>query len=469
MKKIKGLRWWIVALLFTAAVLNYIDRQTLSALAPTIQKDLGMTDSDYANIVNIFLIAYTIAYIISGRIVDKIGTRAGTLLFVIWWSVSNMLTAAARGMGSLGAFRFMLGLGEAGIWPAASKAVSEWFPAKQRAFAIGLYTMGATIGATVAPYVVIPLATYNYVEHFPSLSNWLGQGTGWRLAFIITGFVGLLWIIPWLLMYRTPQKSKLVTADELAFIQQDDVKTNTQEKEKEKSWSWKQVLTFKGTWLLLLARLITDPVWYFFQFWFPKYLASERHLSQEDLKITWIIYAAAGVGSLVGGWYSGKLIKNGKLPVQSRMYVMLACACIMPLSPIIANVTSINVSMAVSASVVLVSLAWLINLSSIIVDIVPSHSLGTVFSIVAAGSTLGGIMMNMIVAAMISGAATKSSGFLDQSIQAILSPILNAVKGQGYGLWFIVIAFLHPIGWLLLKFGGINKLSNPFSTNNLVK
>lgn len=457
-KKVKGLRWWIVGLLFTAAVLNYIDRQTLSALAPTIQKDLGMTDSDYANIVNIFLIAYTIAYIISGRIVDKIGTRTGTLLFVIWWSVSNMLTAAARGMTSLGAYRFMLGLGEAGIWPAASKAVSEWFPAKQRAFAIGLYTMGATIGATVAPYVVIPLATYAYAENFPSISNWLGQGTGWRLAFIITGFVGLIWVIPWLLIYKTPRKSKLITQEELEYIEQDNDTSTPKTLEETKSWSWKQVLTYKGTWLLLFARLLTDPVWYFFQFWFPKYLSSERKLSQEDLKITWIIYAAAGVGSLLGGWYSGKLIKNGRLPVKSRMLVMLACACVMPLAPIISQVTNLNFSLIMSAAVVLVSLAWLINLSSIIVDIVPSHSLGTVFSIVAAGSTLGGIMMNMIVASMISGHATKASGFLDKGLQAILSPILNAVQGQGYGLWFIVIAFLHPIGWLLLKFGGITKL-----------
>jgi len=457
MKKIKGLRWWIVGLLFTAAVLNYIDRQTLSALAPTIQKDLGMTDADYANIVNIFLIAYTIAYIISGRIVDKIGTRSGTLLFVVWWSISNMLTAAARGITSLGTYRFMLGLGEAGVWPAASKAVSEWFPAKQRAFAIGLYTMGATIGATVAPYVVIPLATYGYAEHLPAISNWLGQGTGWRLAFIITGLVGLVWIIPWLILYKTPQKSKLITKEELAFIEDDE---NDEKKNAPvaASWSWKQVFTYKGTWLLLLARLLTDPVWYFFQFWFPKYLASERHLSQNDLKITWIIYAAAGVGSLLGGWYSGRLIKKGKLPVQSRMYVMFACACVMPLAPIISRVTNIDISMTISAAVVLVSLAWLINISSIIVDIVPSHSLGTVFSIVAAGSTIGGIIMNMIVAAMIAGPSTKASGFLDQALHSVLSPILDFVQGKGYTMWFLIIAFLHPIGWLLLKFGGITKL-----------
>ncbi len=457
-KKIKGLRWWIVGLLFLAAVLNYIDRQTLSALAPTIQKDLGMTDGDYANIVNIFLIAYTIAYIISGRIVDKFGTRKGTLFFVIWWSISNMLTAAATGLRSLGAYRFMLGLGEAGIWPAASKAVSEWFPAKQRAFAIGLYTMGATIGATLAPYIVIPLAAYNYTDKFPAIANFLGQGTGWRLAFIITGLAGLLWIIPWLFMYKTPQKSKLITKEELEYIEQDIVKTDSEEITQTKSWTWKQVLTFKGTWLLLLARLITDPVWYFFQFWFPKYLSTDRNLLQKDLTITWVIYAAAGVGSLFGGWLSGRYIKKGKLPVASRMKVMLFCACIMPLAPLISIVTGLNLSLVISAAVVLAALAWLINLSAIVVDIVPSHSLGTVFSIVAAGSTIGGIIMNMIVASMVSGPSTKAAGFLDSAFHTILSPILNAVQGSGYASWFLIVAFLHPIGWLLLKFGGINKL-----------
>ncbi len=459
-KKVKGMRWWIVGLLFTAAVLNYIDRQTLSALAPTIQKDLDMDDGDYANIVNIFLIAYTIGYIISGRIIDKIGTRTGTLIFVMWWSVSNMLTAAAKGMTSLGGYRFMLGLGEAGIWPAASKAVSEWFPAKQRAFAIGLYTMGATIGATVAPYIVIPLATYAYVDKLPTVAGWLGQGTGWRLAFIITGLAGLLWIIPWLLLYRKPQNSKLITKEELKYIEQDGEVTQNIKEEKGESWSWKQVLTFKGTWLLLFARLLTDPVWYFFQFWFPKYLSAERSLSQNDLKITWVIYAAAGVGSLFGGWLSGRFIKKGSLPVNSRMKVMLICACIMPIAPLISKVTGLNLSLVISAAIVLASLAWLINLSSIVVDIVPSHSLGTVFSIVAAGSTIGGIVMNMIVKAMVSGPTSGASGFLDKGFHAILSPILNVVQGTGYASWFLIIAFLHPVGWLLLKWGGITKLQH---------
>ena len=457
--KLKGMRWWIIVLLFIAAVLNYIDRQTLSALAPTIQKDLAMNDQDYANVINIFLVAYTFAYLISGRIVDKIGTRTGMFLFVAWWSIANMLTAAARGVTSLSVYRFALGLGEAGIWPAASKAVSEWFPAKERALAIGLYTMGATIGATLAPYIVIPLATHTYTETMPAIANWLGQGTGWRIAFILTGLTGLIWLVPWMIAYRRPEKSKLITTAELEMIKDSEAQENPADSEKANTWSWKKVFMFRGTWLLLIGRLITDPVWYFYQFWFPKYLSTDRNLSQEQLKITWIIYAAAGVGSLLGGWLSGRMVKRGAKPVASRMWVMLGCACVMWLSPFIATATNLNISLVFTVCTVLASLAWLINISSLVIDVVPRHSLGTVFSVVAAGSTLGGIVMNMIVAAMVTGTRANPSGFLDRSFHFVLGPILNIVQGHGYAEWFLIMAFLHPIGWLVLKFGGINRLS----------
>lgn len=457
--KIKGMRWWIIVLLFIAAVLNYVDRQTLSALAPTIQLDLDMDDQAYANVINIFLIAYTIAYLISGRIADKIGTRASLFIFVAWWSIFNMFTAAARGVTSLSFYRFGLGLGEAGIWPAASKAVSEWFPAKERALAIGLYTMGATIGATIAPYIVIPLATYDYSSVAPSIVSFLGKGTGWRVAFILTGLAGLVWLIPWLIVYRRPEKSKLITQEELTMLQSASTTEDSSIAEDSATWSWKQVLMFRGTWLLLIARLITDPVWYFYQFWFPKYLSSDRGLSQEDLKITWVIYLAAGVGSLFGGLISGKIVKRGVMPVASRMWVMMFCALLMPLSPFIASATGLNASLTLTVFTVIAALAWLINISSLIVDIVPKHSLGTVFSVVAAGSTLGGIVMNMIVASMVTGPSNKPAGFLDATFHIFLDPILNIVQGQGYGMWFLIMAFLHPIAWLLLKFGGIYRYS----------
>ena len=457
--KLAGLRWWIVALLFGAAVLNYVDRQTLSALAPTIQTDLAMDDRAYANVVNIFLVAYTLAYLVSGRIADKIGTRASMVLFVAWWSVANMLTAASQGVRSLSGFRFMLGLGEAGVWPAASKAVSEWFPAKERALAIGVYTMGATIGATVAPYLVIPLATHAYSETMPAVANWLGQGTGWRLAFILTGAVGLLWLVPWLWFYRQPRENKLITEAELKLIEDSAAAENPADSAKENAWSWKQVFLFRGTWLLLLGRLITDPVWYFYQFWFPKYLSADRQLSQEQLKITWIVYAAAGVGSLLGGWLSGQFVKRGVAPASSRLWVMLGCACIMPLSPFIAQATGLNLMMTLTVCTVLASLAWLINICSLVVDVVPRHSLGTVFSVVATGSTIGGIIMNMIVATMVSGPSTKPAGFLDQGIKAVFGPLLELVQGHGYAQWFLIMAFLHPVAWLLLKFGGVHRLA----------
>lgn len=459
--KLRGLRWWIVVLLFGAAVLNYVDRQTLSALAPTIQKDLAMDDHAYANVVNIFLIAYTIAYLISGRIADRMGTRASMVLFVAWWSAVSMLTAAARGVTSLGVYRFLLGLGEAGVWPAASKAVSEWFPARERALAIGLYTMGATIGATLAPYIIIPLATHAYHETMPAVAHWLGQGTGWRVAFLLTGCAGFAWVIPWLWLYREPRKSKLISESELQLIEQSAASENPADSAEANAWSWKQVFFFRGTWLLLLGRLITDPAWYFYQFWFPKYLSADRHLSQDQLKITWIVYAAAGVGSLFGGWLSGQLVKRGSAPAPSRMRVMLGCACIMPLSPFIAHATGLSLTMTLTVCTVFASLAWLINLSSIVVDVVPKHSLGTVFSVVATGSTIGGIMMNMIVAAMVSGPTPAGSpaGFLDRGIQAVLGPALQLIQGHGYAQWFLIMAFLHPLAWLVLKFGGIHKLA----------
>lgn len=459
MTKVRHLRWWVAALLFGAAVLNYVDRQTLSALAPTIQHDLGFDDRAYADVVNLFLVAYTIAYLVAGRVADRIGTRSSAALFVAWWSLANMLTAAATGVRSLSAYRFLLGLGESGIWPVASKAVSEWFPARERALAIGFYTMGATIGATVAPYVVIPLAAYAYDAQLPWLAALLPNGTGWRLAFVLTGLTGLLWLVPWLFVYRLPRQSRLLHADELALIEAgsgegDDAGT---------PWTWGQVFSSRVVWLLLLGRLLTDPVWYFFQFWFAKYLNTARGLEQSQLTITWVVYAAAGVGSVAGGWLSGVLIRRGGRPAPSRLRVMLACAALVPLSPLIATVHGLAPAMALTAVVVCASLAWLINISAIVVDVVPKHSLGTAFSVVAAGSTLGGIVMNTVVATMVSGPSSRPGGFLDQAIGAVFGPLLQLVQGAGYPAWFLAMAALHPLAWLMLWLGGVHRGSAPES------
>ncbi len=441
-RKIPHLRVWIAALLTGAAVLNYVDRQTLSALAPTIQADLGMDDRDYANVVNLFLVAYTVASLLSGRLVDRIGTRAGMAVFVIGWSLANLFSALAQGPRSLGVSRFALGLGGAGVWPAASKAVSEWFPANARAFVIGAYTTGATLGAAAAPYAVIPLASVAYAEVWPSLAQWLGAGTGWRVAFIVTGLAGFLLLVPWLWLYRLPRESERPAPGN--------------EERPEPAWGWRRVLRFKGLWLLLVGRLLTDPAWYFYQFWFPKYLSADRQLSQSQLSITWLVYAAAGAGSLAGGWLSGHLIRRGHAPADSRMRVMLVCACLMPLSALITLAPDVNGALVLAAVTVVASLAWLINISALVVDLVPHHSLGTVFSVVAAGSTLGGIMMNLFVATMVSGPAACGDGFLDRASGAVFGPLLAWAQGQGYAPWFVVMALLHPVAWLVLKIGGVS-------------
>ncbi|MBI5768700.1 MAG: MFS transporter [Verrucomicrobia bacterium] len=450
MARIPHFRWAILTLVFLAAVLNYVDRQTLSALAPTIQRDLGMDDRAYANVVNLFLVAYTIAYLISGKIVDALGTRAGMVLFVAWWSVANMLTAAAHGVRSLGVFRFGLGLGEAGVWPAASKVVAEWFPARERALAIGIYTMGATIGATVAPYLVIPLAGFPFAQKLPFVADLFGPGAGWRMAFVVTGLLGLMWLVPWWLFYRQPRESNQITAAELGMLDQATAEeARTSGTVNEAPWTWRQIFTSRVVWLLLLGRLITDPVWYFYQFWFPKYLHTARGVAQDQLTITWIVYAAAGAGSLAGGWLSGVLVKRKIAPAQSRLWVMLGCACLMPVSPFIAHVAGLDGAMTLTVIAVFAALAWLINISSLVVDLVPRACLGTVFSVVATGSTIGGILMNTLVAAMVSGPG-KGAGFLDRAVNTLLGPLLGAVQGAGYARWFLIMACLHPVAWLLL-------------------
>lgn len=405
MRSIPHLRWWIVAMIFIASVLNYIDRQTLSILAPTIQRDLQLTDEDYAGVLNGFLIAYTIAYLFSGRIVDRLGVRAGLALFVGWWSIANILTGFSKSVVSLGVFRLLLGLGEAGNWTAAPKAVAEWFPARERGLAIGVYTLGGTIGATLAPVLIVALASWH----------------SWQAAFVVTGLAGLAWLLPWLWLYRRPDEHPRVTAAERVLIgrgEGDSADTG-------ESWGrWWQLLARREVWLLIFGRMLTDPVWYFFQFWFAKYLYDTRGLDQSALSVTWVIFLAADLGALGGGWFSGVLIKRNLSPAASRLRIMLGCALIVPLAALVPQVDRLWLVLAIGMCAVLAHMAWLINLSSLVVDLVPRASLGTVFGIVAAGSSVGGILMN------------KAVGWV--------------ATDYSYSPVFYAMAALHPMALLLL-------------------
>ena len=408
MPRIPHLRWWIVALIFFASVLNYIDRQALSILAPTIQKDLALSNEDYASVLNWFLIAYTVALIASGKIVDRFGVRFSLALFVGWWSISNILTGFARSAASLGACRFLLGLGEAGNWTAAPKAVSEWFPARERALAIGIYTLGATVGATLAPVLIVGLASWH----------------SWQAAFIVTGSAGLVWLIPWLWLYRRPSEHPRLSAAERTLIESGQAADQAAAAAAAPDWGkWHRVLLRREVLLLIFARMLTDPVWYFFQFWFAKYLYDARGLDQKSLSVTWVVYLAADIGVLSGDWLSGLLIKRGTAPVRSRLWIMLACAVLVPLGAVIPHVDALWLVLAFGMVAVLAHLAWLINLSALVVDLVPRGSLAFAFGVIAAGSSLGGLMMN----------------------KAVGSLVTNTSYDPAFGFMLL----LHPLAWLL--------------------
>jgi ACS family hexuronate transporter-like MFS transporter len=388
------MRWVVVALLFASTVINYLDRQTLSILARTIQDDLHLSNLEYSNVVQAFLLAYTIAYAGAGWLTDRLGTRLSMALFITWWSIAGMLTSLARGVWSLGAFRFLLGMGEPGNYTAAPKAVSEWFPPKERALAVGVYTAGATLGATIAPPLIAVMTV-----HF-----------GWRGVFVVTGALGLLWVAPWLMLYRTPPEA---AAEEAATAVDGEN-------------PWRAAARRSETWILCAARLLTDPVWYFYLFWFPKYLTDARGLSLMEVgKIAWVPYLAADIGCIVGGYLSGKLVARGGAPAPSRIRIMAAAAMVLPLSPFVAYAPSPLAAVLIAGTAAFAHYCWLISLSALVVDLVPKRLVGIVFGIVAAGSGLGGMISTNLVGRM--------------------------VTSYSYTPVFIAMGVLHPLAYLLIR------------------
>ncbi|AXB79956.1 MFS transporter [Novosphingobium sp. P6W] len=387
------MRWVILALLFASTVLNYVDRQTLSILAPMVQRDLGMDDIGYAHVVQLFLIAYTIAYLLAGWLTDRLGTQLALALFVGWWSLANMATGLVRSAGALGGARAMLGLGEAGNYTAGPKAISEHFTARERGFAFGIYTAGAMVGATIAPPLI----------------GWLALAHGWRAAFVATGALGFVWLAAWLAIYPR-RKGERPAASEPT--------------------PWAAILRERPLWGFALSRMLADPVWYFYLFWFPKYLSDQRGLDLATIAATaWIVYLAADIGSIGGGVFSGRLIRRGMAPARSRIVTLAAAAMLAPAGMAIAAGPSIPLTFAIAALVAFAHLVFQINLSTLVVDLYPTRVVATVFGIVAAGSGLGGIF---------------STQFIGQFAQS-----------GNYAQIFVLMGLLHPaaalVAWLSLR------------------
>ena len=296
-RKIPSLRWWIGGILFASTIINYIDRQTLSILAPFLKQDFHWTNTDYANIAIAFRVAYSIGQTVCGRQIDRIGTRRGLTISVIWYSFVSLLTSLANGFTSFAGFRFLLGLGESANWPGASKAVSEWFPKRERGLAAAFYDSGSSVGGAVAPFIILPIYLH-----------W-----GWRVAFVIPGLLGFLWLILWRKMYFRPQEHPRITAEERQMLLTDIESESIDKGEPgtRKLPGWGELLKLPQTWGTLVSKGLTDPVWFFVTDWFPIFLVAKGIALKSGLVAVWIPFLAADLGNFFGGWISGVLIKRG--------------------------------------------------------------------------------------------------------------------------------------------------------------
>ena len=289
---IRSLRWWIGGILFASTVINYIDRQTLSILAPYLKQDYHWTNVDYANLVIAFRIAYSIGQSVCGRLIDRVGTRRGLTISVTWYSIVSLLTSLANGIVSFGVFRFLLGAGESANWPGASKAVSEWFPKRERGLAAAFYDSGSSVGGAIAPFLILPV-------YF----RW-----GWRVAFVIPGLLGFVWLFVWRRMYHLPQDHPRISDAERQMILAESQEAATDEKSRMR---WRDLLKLPQTWGTIISKALTDPVWFFITDWFPIYLVAKGISLKSGLLAVWVPFIAADLGNFFGGGVSGYLIRRG--------------------------------------------------------------------------------------------------------------------------------------------------------------
>jgi len=368
-------RWLICGLLFFAATVNYMDRQVIALLKPTLQVRFGWTEIGYGNIVFAFTLAYGVGSLLVGKLIDRLGTRKGFSLAVLFWSIAAMAHASARSVVQFAAARVSLGIGESGSFPSSIKVVAEWFPKRERAVATGIFNSGTNVGAIVTPLIV----------------RWLMQRFGWQMAFIATGALGLVWIAAWLALYQRPEESKMVSAGELALIKSDPPEPAV-------PIPWLILLIRRQAWAVALGKFFTDPIWWVYLFWMPDFLNRNLHLDLKGMALPlFVIYSGASVGSLGGGWLSSSLLERGWSVNSSRKTAMLVCA--LAVTPIMLAARTGNAWVAVG----LVALAagahqgWSANIYTLASDMFPRAAVGSVVGFGTLTGTIGSMMIAKIV------------------------------------------------------------------------
>jgi len=401
-------RWLICALLFFATSVNYMDRQVIGLLKPTLQLQFGWTEVGYSNIVLAFQFAYGAGLLFIGKLIDRLGTRKGFSFAVFVWSIAAMAHAAAGSIFQFAMARFSLGLGEAGSFPASVKAVAEWFPKRERALATGLFNCGSNIGAIVTP-LIVPWITYRF---------------GWRMAFMVTGALGFIWIVCWLAVYHRPEEDKLVSATELAYIHSDVQEHGT-------TVSLRTLITLRQAWAVALGKFFTDPIWFVYLFWMPDFLSRNLGLDLRGMALPlFVIYSGASVGSIGGGWLSSFLLKRGWTLNASRKTALLACAFAVTPIMIAARTTDAWLAVFLIAIAAGAHQGWSANIYTLASDMFPRSAVGAVVGF----ATMVGVISGMFV--------SKAVGYILQRTGSYVPVFVMA--GLAYLIAFCFVQLLAP-------------------------
>lgn len=407
--RIRNLRWYIVALLTLMTTINYLDRTALSVAQTVLEDEFGMSAEDFGHIVAFFLIAYGLMHPVMGRMVDWFGSRRGLTVAFVWWSLASILHAMASGAGSLKLFRFLLGVGEAANFPGAVKTVGEWFPPRERALATGIFNLGAGLGAAIAQPAVGVIIYY-----------W-----GWQAAFVFTGAIGFVWLIPWLALSYPPDRHPRITPEELEYIRAGQAEAGAEASiEGEGRGSSMEALGRRDLWALMAARLLADPAWLFFSFWIPKFFKDVHHFDIKQIALfVWLPFIASDVGSVFGGWLSSYLVKRTGSVVKARKLGMAFSAALMPIAIVVVHVHQWQIALLCISVAAFAHQSWSASTLTFPADIFPKRIVASAFGLTGMAGVLGGVLSQWYVG--------------------------GVIDSFGYVPVFTIVGFLHPTGALI--------------------
>jgi ACS family hexuronate transporter-like MFS transporter len=405
-----GYRWTVCALLFLVTTINYVDRQALGILAPTLQRELHWSESQYGDVVSWFSLMYALGCLAAGRLLDRVGVRRGFAVAVVAWSLAAIGHAFARTTAGFSAARALLGLGESANFPGAIKTVAEWFPKRERALAAGIFNAGTNTGAIVTPLVV----------------PWIALTWGWRWAFIVTGALGFLWLALWLALYQSPDTHPRVSGAELAHIRSDPAEPSVT------SVPWLRLLWTRQTWAFATGKLLADPVWWFYLYWLPKFLDTKYGVRLGQLALPLIVvYLVADAGSVGGGWLSGSLIRRGWTVNRARKTTMLAMALVIVPTALAPLAGSLWTAVALVSVAAAAHQAWSANVYTLASDMFPRPAVGSVVGIGAFAGAMGGCVFQ------------RATGRILEATGNDYTPIF-VICGLAYVTAWIIIHFLVP-------------------------